>query len=76
MSFEGCQFFIDPNRKAFSYEKIPLKKYITKYSLCSKRNDKPTQQLRRLRFINCGFTHVNPLEIELLKSEGTVFCEI
>ena len=76
MSFEGCQFFIDPTRKAFSYEKIPVKEYIAQYSLCSKRNNKPVQSMRKLSFTNCGFTHVSSSEIELLKSEGVTFQEI
>ena len=75
MSFEGCRFSIDPTRKAYSYEKIPLKEYIAKYSLCSKWYNKPAQSIRQLSFINCEFTHVDPLEIELLKSEGVTFRE-
>ena len=75
MSFENCRFFIDPNRKAFSYENIPAKECVAYYSLCSKRHKKQSLSARKLSFTKCEFSHVNLMEINLLKEEGVTFEE-
>lgn len=73
MTFENCRFFIDPNRKPFSYEGTPLKEYVAKYSLCSEPQKEQVPGTRSLTFKNCQFSHVDPVEIKLLKNEGVTF---
>lgn len=73
MSFEKCRFFIDLHRKAFSYEGIPEQEYVAKYSLCARPHNQPWPSAGQFSFKHCQFSHVDPLEIELLKGEGVIF---
>jgi hypothetical protein len=73
LSFDGCRFFIDPDRKAYSYKQIPIKEYVAHYSLCSQARNVLEASDRKLRFKHCEFSNVDPAEFGLLKSEGVTF---
>lgn len=73
LSFDGCRFFIDPNRKVYSYKHIPLKEYAARYSLCSQSQNTLEGSNRKLCFKNCEFSNVDPAEFALLKAEGVTF---
>ncbi len=73
LSFTQCQFQIDPRRKAFSYEGLPVQEFMAKHSLLSKPFQQPHFTVTGLTFTNCSFTHVKRVEFEQLQQEGLSF---
>ena len=73
LSFTQCQFQIDPQRRAFNYEGLPVQEFITKHSLLSRPFQQPAFPVTDLAFTNCSFIQVKQAEFELLKHDGVNF---
>jgi pectate lyase len=75
LTFQNCQFVVDSQRKVSASHKGTEAEYAAKYSLMAERFSKKWPLAGEVRFKDCEFDQVNPVEIEALKNQGVAFTE-